>query len=149
MNPNTYQLLQIATLLLYFNAGSALLSHVISFGGATPYYFLGLKLGGGDAFARGGNIFLDTGGSATTVGNLFEAAAIVGLIYAGGMIASGRKIGWQLGVGLASGLVAIPVLLFGAKVLSTGYAITWMFDIALLVTLVHPTSRSYQKTWFS
>ena len=145
LNPNNYQLLQIATFLLYFTAASALLSHLGVFGAPTPYFYLGFKLGGGAVFARGSTIFL---GSGVALANLFEIAAIIGMAYAGAMIASGRKLGWQLGVVLAGGQVAIPILLFGARIIATSYAITWLFDIALLVTLVHPVSRQYEKTWY-
>ena len=44
-------------------------------------------------------------------------------------------------VGFASYFFDIPILSFNG-------IIALMFDVALLVLLVHPMSRDYQKIWF-
>lgn len=76
---------------------------------------------------------------------LFPIGAILtlGSIAAGIGIANEKKVGYWLGVVIA----ALPLVLiitgrFGATLISL------LFEVALVALLVHPQSRSYQKTWF-
>ena len=41
------------------------------------------------------------------------------------------------------------VALFGTEVISNvGLLISFVFDVALVLLLVHPMSRDYQRIWF-
>lgn len=64
-------------------------------------------------------------------------------------IANDRRWGWRLGVGAA----ALAVLLRLTSIVSYGFTPTvpliLVFPVALLVLLVHPISREYQRVWFS
>jgi hypothetical protein len=89
-------------------------------------------------------------------------ASLFGLVFAGGYAAAGfgianeKRWGLRLGIGLAglvcfvavANLLSIVHLSYFSN--STGFAIiSLMFDAALFAMLVHPSSRSYAKVWFS
>lgn len=77
-----------------------------------------------------------------------------GLLLAAGRVAGGwgcaneRKWGYQLALAVA----ALPFVLFLSVADLTddllGTLFVFAFDILLLVLLLHPQSRSYQKIWF-
>ncbi len=95
-------------------------------------------------------------------GVLFGLTTLYGLLFsvaygaAGFGIANEKKWGYRLGVaiaglisllGLANLLTLIDLRYFGN---ATGFAIiSLMFDIALLSMLLHPSSRTYTRIWFS
>ena len=58
--------------------------------------------------------------------------------YLGAIVLAALNLAWFL---FASYLFGIPILSFNG-------IIALMFDVALLVLLVHPMSRDYQKIWF-
>lgn len=71
---------------------------------------------------------------------------VVGMVKvgAGYGIANEMKLGYQAGV-VVSGFVVLAGLT-GALPTSI---LSFMFDVALLVLLVHPQSRDHQRIWFS
>jgi hypothetical protein len=138
-NPNLPQMLQIAVFLLYFTAASAVLARVARFGSATPYYLLGLKLTGYRASYEGFSSGLAV---------LLEIAAIGGFTYAAALVASEKKLGWQIGLPLAAGAVLIPLVILKADLFRTDYLINWLFDVALLGLLAHQQSREHVRIWF-
>ena len=79
----------------------------------------------------------------------------LGLVFVAAAAASGlgianeKKWGWWLGVAYAL-LLVVPVIITGGlnRVLRGSGIINLMFDIALVVALLHPMSRSYKKIWF-
>ena len=78
---------------------------------------------------------------------------VIGQAAAGFGIANERRWGYLLGVGIAV-LGLLPYALFvGAEgigsLLSIGLLINLLFPVALLLLLLHPQSREYQKIWFS
>lgn len=107
------QTLQIAVVLLYFNAALGLLD---------------LLVGGG-------------------IG-LLSLIFVVGQAAAGFGIANERKWGYITGIVFA----ILPFLVIVATfVLTRSIALDWfslIFEIALLVALLHEQSRSYYKLWF-
>ena len=85
--------------------------------------------------------------------NAIEALAVLGglaaYVFGGLGIANGQKIGWKVGVVVAAGAVLLPVLALARGFnLGSGYIISFIFDGALLVALLHPQSREYQRIWF-
>jgi hypothetical protein len=80
--------------------------------------------------------------------SLLAAYAIVVLLAAGGFgIANEKKWGYILAVATAVLQVAV-VLGSGASLGSVSVLIELGFDVALVVLLAHPMSRSYQRIWF-
>jgi hypothetical protein len=88
--------------------------------------------------------------------------SLFGLVFAGGYAAAGfgianeKRWGHRLGIAITGlvCLVALANLLTIVRIPyfsnSTGFAIiSLMFDVALFSMLVHPSSRSYAKIWFS
>jgi hypothetical protein len=82
---------------------------------------------------------------------LFGGIVGVGLLFIAGKVAAGygianeRKWGWILGVAISALTLALSVYVFGVTIqVLIGNA----FDIVLLVLLVHPQSREYQRIWF-
>jgi len=139
-NPSQPQTLQGAVFLLYANVVLALL----------------YRTGGEGLFALAtyslsrGNIGLD---ASTLIGNLIAIAVVLGSAGAGYLIANEKKVGWRIGLVVAAApLVALVILIVLGypNRLGIGAAITikLLFDIALVVLLVHDQSRSYEKVWF-
>ena len=126
-------------MLLYVNAVMSLVVILnIGFGGS-GYLFLPLAL-----FRS----HVDVSNLANSYGVI---SLIAGLVYgfAGLGIANGEKLGWKVGVGVAAGAVILPILAVGLQIFTTSYIITLIFDIALLVALLHPQSRNHQRLWFN
>ena len=93
-------------------------------------------------------VTIGTGPGAVTFGNRLPLAIMAGPCamesrdHALTMAAALVEITRKLGIGLAIGAVILPILSgdIGAVFAST-YVITYLFDIALLVALVHPGVR--------
>jgi len=73
-------------------------------------------------------------------------------IFGGYFIANERKLGWWLGLGSAALALYPPaeaLLRLGPGII---FDVNWMiavvFPALLLVLLVHPMSRDYQRIWF-
>lgn len=139
-NPSQPQTLQGAVFLLYANVFFALLFRTGSQGlyNAVAY-----------ALSRG-HLY---GTSATRVGNIVAVLVILGSAAAAYLIANERKIGWRLGVVVAALPVGslLALILFGwPERLNPLDAIDvkLIFDVALLVLLLHDQTRSYEKVWF-
>jgi hypothetical protein len=82
---------------------------------------------------------------------LFGGVVGLGIIFVAGKVAAGygianeRKWGWMLGLAIAVLTLALSIAVFGITIqVLIGNA----FDIVLLVLLVHPQSREYQRIWF-
>ncbi len=113
---------------------------------------IGIPLGG-SAYILAPVLLSDPGRNLNTTNTVQTLAVLVGLAaygFAGLAISNGQKRGWKVGVAVAAGAVALPAI---ATVrgfnLGSGYLITFIFDAALLVALLHPESRNYQRIWFS
>ncbi|MDZ7673624.1 MAG: hypothetical protein U5K30_00930 [Acidimicrobiales bacterium] len=65
-------------------------------------------------------------------------------VGAGYGIANEMKLGYQVGVGVA-GFVLLASL---SGILPAGI-LSLLFDIILLVLLLHPSSREHQRIWFN
>lgn len=86
---------------------------------------------------------------AETVVKFIVFAAAAAYLFAGLAIANGQKIGWKVGVAVAGGAVALPILSGNIDVaFGSNYVITYLFNIALLALLLHPMSRNHQRIWF-
>lgn len=125
-------------MLLYINAVMSLLV-ILDIGiGGSGYLFLPLALWRSNV-------------DISELANSFGAISLVaGLVYgfAGLGIANGEKLGWKIGVGVAAGAVLMPILAVGVDAFTSAYLISLIFDIALLVALLHPQSRNHQRIWF-
>ena len=111
-----------------------------------------------------GVILLYINGVFGILGGLGGGLALVGLVLAIGQIAAAfgiansKRAGWVAGIVLAIvllGFQALSALLVITDPLLTLGVAGWVFfivrigfDIAMLVALVHPQSREYQKIWF-
>jgi hypothetical protein len=69
-------------------------------------------------------------------------------VAAGYGIANEQKWGWRLGVVVAIAPIALKVVVFGIADTITSDFVNLMFEIALVVALLHPQSRDYQRIWF-
>lgn len=67
----------------------------------------------------------------------------VAMVAGGFGIANEKKWGYGLGVAGAIVNLALALLFVGANLFSL------IFDVALVLLLVHPMSRDYQRIWFS
>lgn len=76
-------------------------------------------------------------------GAVFEIISMVGAAGAFG-IANDKKWGWYLALGVAV-LNTLLVLIYP---LGFYALISLMFRVLLIVLLLHPMTRSYQKLWF-
>ncbi len=72
---------------------------------------------------------------------------LVGLVAGGFGIANEKKWGYFLAVGTAVLQVAV-VIGRGSSLGDVSVLIELGFDVALVVLLTHPMSRSYQRIWF-
>jgi len=126
-NHSLPQTLQIAVFLLYFNAAFGFLG-LLGLGFSNPWALLGDLADGLGLLA----VFLSS----------------IVYLFAGLAIANEQKRGWAAGVGVAAGAVAVSVLIAGPGILVSRYVISFMFDVALVVALLHPLSRNHQRIWF-
>jgi len=93
------------------------------------------------------------GSSATLIGNIVAIAVVVGSAAAAYLIVNEKKIGWRIGVVVAAapvvGLALLVVLGYPQRLsLIDAINIRLLFDVALVVLLVHDQTRSYEKVWF-
>jgi hypothetical protein len=77
-------------------------------------------------------------------GGLAFIVPIAGKVGAGYGIANEKKWGWILGLAI-TGLTVLGRLAFG---INFAVLIGSAFEILLLVLLLHPQSREYQRIWF-
>ena len=88
--------------------------------------------------------------TATLIGNVTAVFVVAGSAAAAYLIANEKKIGWRLGVVVAVlPLLATAILIgFGDISIIDAIDVKLLFDIALLVLLVHNQTTSYEKVWF-
>lgn len=138
-NPSQPQTMQVAVFLLYANVVVALLFRS---GGS------GLYTGAVEAVTRDGL----SDSLETLLGNVITIIVVGGSFAAAYLIANEKKVGWRLGVVVAAApIVALLILLLIGMPrlgISSAISIQLMFDVALLVALVHDQTRSYEKVWF-
>jgi len=139
-NPSQPQTLQGAVFLLYANVALALLYRT---GGEGVFALATYSLSRGSVGVH----------ASTVIGNLVSIAVVLGSAAAGYLIANEKRLGWRIGVVVAvAPLIALLILLVLGypERLGIGDAITikLLFDIALVVLLVHDQSRAYEKIWF-
>ncbi len=114
------QTLQIAVILLYINAGFAILGLLLATSAGLP----------------------------STFALMAVIIAAVNLVPAVG-IANSRKWAWVTAVVLSAIRLALMVLVYRFALLSSMAGIlSLVFAVALLALLVHPQSRSYERIWF-
>lgn len=75
-------------------------------------------------------------------------AVIAGQAGAGYGIANERKWGYQLGVAMAFLPFVIRLLFGGLDAVLGGNIINLMFEILLIVLLLHNDSKEHQRIWF-
>jgi hypothetical protein len=74
---------------------------------------------------------------------------IVGLAAGGYGIANEKRWGYVLAVSAAALHVLMYLVIFGSDIISdVSLLISFVFDVALVLLLVHPMSRDYQRIWF-
>ena len=87
-------------------------------------------------------------GGVVTTNALVALLTVVGLALGGFGIANEKKWGYVVAVAAAilqvGGLLAVA----GTDALQFPLIINLIFDGALVVLLLHPTSREYQRIWF-
>lgn len=80
---------------------------------------------------------------------LLTLFVVIGLGAGGYGIANEKKWGYTLAVAAAVVQVLLMVAFFGGQVLEhLGLLLSFVFDVALVLLLVHPMSRDYQRIWF-
>lgn len=125
--------------MLYLNAAFSL------------FTLIGLPLGG-SAYSLAPVLLSDPARNLGTVNTVQGLAVLAGLAaygFAGLAISNSQKIGWKVGTAVAAGAVILPaVALFRGFNLGGTYVISFLFDAALLVALLHPASRNHQRIWF-
>ncbi len=137
LNRSLPQLLQYANMLLYFEAAFAFLSLLNVGFGSSAYYFVYY-------FFSDSRSLNDS----TLVVSIIVFIAALVYVYAGWAIANEQKRGWMAGVAVASGAVVLPLVTYGPGILATQYLFSYLFNVALVVLLVHRESRNYQRIWF-
>jgi hypothetical protein len=85
-------------------------------------------------------------------------ASVIGLAYVIGQAAAGygianeRRWGYVLGlvtVGIQLAFLALGVVLEGPDVIfSLGFIFAALWPVVMMVLLLHPQSRDYQRIWF-
>lgn len=130
------QTLLYSVMLLYFDAAMGLLG------------LLGFGIGG-SAYVWVGVLFSTSWRSTSGLATLAVLVATGAYTFAALGIANGQRIGWKVGVVVASGAIVLPALaLVRGYNLGGTYFVTLMFNLALVVLLLHKQSRDYQRIWF-
>jgi len=86
--------------------------------------------------------------------NLISFNALLVLIAvlgaAGGYgIANEKRWGYLLAVSAAGLNLLLYIALFGSEIISNvSLLVSFVFDVALVLLLVHPMSRDYERIWF-
>ena len=87
-------------------------------------------------------------GGVVTTSALLALVTIIGLALGGFGVANEKKWGYGIAVAAAvlqiGGLIAVA----GTDVLGFPLILNLIFDGALVVLLLHPESRDYQRIWF-
>lgn len=140
-NPSLPQTLIISTWLLYADAVFTFLALLGTGFGSSAYVFIAPLITDASNLADFGTVNIVVTLVVLASGFVYGFAALG--------VANGQKIGWRVGIGVAAGAVILPVLSgqFGALI-SSLYIVTYLFNVALLVALLHPESREYQRVWF-
>jgi len=139
-NPSQPQTLQGAVFLLYANVVLALLYRT---GGEGLFALTAYSLSRGKVGLN----------ASTLVGNLIAIAVVLGSAAGGYLIANEKKLGWRIGLVVAAAplvsLIILLVLGYPHRLgIGDAISIKLLFDIALVVLLVHDQTRSYEKIWF-
>ncbi len=131
-NASQPQTLQIAVFLLYAGA------------------VFGLIFGDNRIWFQAAVFELTNSSSAINLGRLLWGLTIVASAAGGYGIANEKRWGYLLGLGAAIGPLAARLIVLVLNQISPFQAdvISLMFDIALVVLLLHPQSREYQRIWF-
>jgi hypothetical protein len=80
---------------------------------------------------------------------IFALFIIAGLAAGGYGIANEKRWGYALAVAAAVLQVLMYILVYGASIITDVFVLlSFVFDVALVVLLVHPMSRDYQRIWF-
>ena len=126
LNPTQPQTLYSAVMLAYFRGVSIVLFGSVYYR-ALPYDILG-------AFAS----------------RIFPLLLLVALVGGGLGIANEKKYGFRLALSAAIYSV-VATLWIGTQysVELLGFLLRLMFDIVLLVLLLHPQSKEYRRIWFA
>ena len=126
LNPTQPQTLYSAVMLAYFRGVSIVLFGSVYYR-ALPYDLLG-------SFAS----------------RIFPLLLLVALVGGGLGIANEKKYGFRLALSAAIYSV-VATLWIGTQysVELLGFLLRLMFDIVLLVLLLHPQSKEYRRIWFS
>ena len=126
LNPTQPQTLYSAVMLAYFRGVSIVLFCSVYYR-ALPYDILG-------SFAS----------------RIFPLLLLVALVGGGLGIANEKKYGFRLALSAAIYSV-VATLWIGTQysVELLGFLLRLMFDIVLLVLLLHPQSKEYRRIWFS
>ena len=126
------QTLQIATWLLYLNGFFALID------------FLGER--GWIGYAR-----FDKG----ALGTLIGLVVVVAYVGGGFLMANDRKLGYRLALAASFSPFALRFWILWDKpgisffdMLTGRQTLSFLFDVALCVLLLHPTSREHQRVWY-
>jgi hypothetical protein len=73
---------------------------------------------------------------------------IAGAVGAGYGIANERKWGYGLGLALAFLPFGLRILFDGVGAVFSAPLLDLMFEVAVVVLLLHPQSREYERIWF-
>lgn len=131
-NPSQPQTLQIAVFLLYAGA------------------VFGLIFGENRIWFQAAVFELTNSSSAINLGRLLWGLTIIASAAGGYGIANEQRWGYRLGLAAAIGPLGARLIVLVLNQISPFRTdvISLMFDIALVVLLLHPQSREYQRIWF-
>ena len=131
-NASQPQTLQIAVFLLYAGA------------------VFGLIFGDNRIWYQAAVFELTNSTSAINIGRLLWGATIIASAAGAYGIANEQSWGYRLGLAAAIGPLAARLIVLVLNQISpfNSDVISLMFDIALVVLLLHPQSREYQRIWF-
>jgi len=128
LNPTQPQTLYSAVMLAYFRGVSIVLFGSIYYR-QLPYDILG-------SFAS----------------RIFPLLLLIALVGGGLGIANEKKFGFRLALSAAIYSVVATLWLgirYAADIELLGFLLRLMFDIVLLVLLLHPQSKEYRRIWFA
>ncbi|HUP70612.1 MAG TPA: hypothetical protein VM142_12480 [Acidimicrobiales bacterium] len=131
-NASQPQTLQIAVFLLYAGA------------------VFGLIFGDNRIWFQAAVFELTNSTSAINIGRLLWGATVIASAAGAYGIANEQHWGYRLGLAAAIGPLAARLIVLVLNQISpfNSDVISLMFDIALVVLLLHPQSREYQRIWF-
>jgi len=131
-NNSQPQTLQIAVFLLYSRA------------------VFGLIFGNNRIWFQAAVFELTKSASSLNVGRVLWGASIVASAAGAYGIANEKRWGYRLGLVAAIAPLAARLIVLALNQISpfNGDIISLMFDIALVVLLLHPQTREYERIWF-